>query len=1390
MRLSTLGRENSVLSPIEKYLAWGLSLRSLAKAFISLAIGVSVFGQTYTIQTIAGSTFPTNGPARSAVLGLIGGLAVDASGNLYVALHSSHMVVKVDAAGNMTRVAGTGVYGFSGDGGPATSAQLAYPQGLLFDSSGNLYIQDGGNQRVRMVSGGVISTVPGTAGLLGVTQGVYYGQKDDLNSLPGLASLGLFPGMALNSKGVLYISDTINNRVFKVSGGVASVIAGTGEPGYGGDGAISTSGQLHHPFGLAIDSSDNVFIADTHNNRVREIQASSGKIYTACGLGYPYYSGDEGLAPNATVNNPVGLAFDSAGNLYIADAGNYVIRVVWKAAHQVVLNGVATSLQPNTIETLIGSAVTGQNPVSDGTAATSAVLGVPTAVAADAAGNVYFTDLDHRRVMVMSAAGLISTAVGGGAAIGDNGPAVSAQLVLPFGVAADSKGGVYSLDMGRHGVRKIAGSTISTIAGNGILGAAGDFGPATSAQLAAVGIASDAAGNLFLATSGHYLAKPSGGRIREITGGNILSVAGTGQLGAAGDGGAAANAQLDDPMGVAVDGAGNIYIADTYNYRVRKVSAQDKSITTIAGTGAPGYSGDNGPGASALIGRPFRVAVDNAGNAYIPDFDNNVIRRVDAASGIITTFVGTGTAGYSGDGGPAANAQISQPSAVAVSATGDLFFFDLGNSVLRKVSGGIVTTLAGSGVRGYSGDNGPALAATLGSSYGIAVDASGKIYLTDVDNSVLRVLTTGAAACTYAVSPQSSQVDPRGGSVTLSITTGTTCAWSLPSLPAWITATGATSGTGTASVTLTVAVNTGLARETSLTVAGSTVSIGQQPAPCAYVTSPAGQFFPAAGGTGTFQVSAHFGCNWTITATPVWVTLVGKATGTGSGSVTYQVEPNPGEARQGSLFVGGTAYEIDQSSGAVSGLTSAGSLAHFAAAGGWTTTFTLVNTGASAATAELDFTGDSGSAITLPLSLPQTNQTGLSGTTIQQSIPAGAVLPVVSAGLVSDPEVQGATQVSAAGNVGGFAVFAYQPSSTSTKQEAVVPLETRNGNSYLLAFDNTNGYSTGIAVSNTSPQTASVQLTIRNAAGAVVKSDTLTLPAGGHSAFSLTTNYPATANLIGTLQFTTTVAGQISVLGIRVNPQHSFTSVPALVPGSRTIGSGLAKAGSIAHFASGGGYKTTFTLVNTGTFAATAKLSFFDNNGAPRTLPISRPQTATTAPAGAIFQQTLAPGAVLIVESEGPAADATLEGSAQLQTDGNVSGFAIFRRAPVSGTQQEAVVPLESRNGTSYVMAYDNTNGYVYGLALANTSSQAASINVTIRNAKTGAITGSTHTITLPANSHQASLLTDPKEGFPETANTSGTVEFSTATPGQISVLGLRFNPNAAFTSVPALLKQ
>ena len=217
-------------------------------------------------------------------------------------------------------------------------------------------------------------------------------------------------------------------------------------------------------------------------------------------------------------------------------------------------------------------------------------------------------------------------------------------------------------------------------------------------------MAVDASGNLYIADTGNN-------RIRKVSAtGIITTVAGNGSAGYSGDGGPATSAQLDGPEGVAVDGSGNLYIADTCNNRIRKVSATG-IITTVAGNGSAGYSGDGGPATSAQLSLPAGVAVDGSGNLYIADSGNNRIRKV-SATGIITTVAGNGSPGYSGDGGPATSAQLNQPAGVAVDASGNLYIADSSNNRIRKVSAtGIITTVAGNGFDGYSGDGGPATSA-------------------------------------------------------------------------------------------------------------------------------------------------------------------------------------------------------------------------------------------------------------------------------------------------------------------------------------------------------------------------------------------------------------------------------------------------------------------------------------------------------------------------------------------------------------------------------------------------------------------------------------------------------------------------------------------------------
>jgi hypothetical protein len=367
------------------------------------------------------------------------------------------------------------------------------------------------------------------------------------------------------------------------------------------------------------------------------------------------------------------------------------------------------------------------------------------------------------------------------------------------------------------------------------------------------------------------------------------------------------------------------------------------------------------------------------------------------------------------------------------------------------------------------------------------------------------------------------------------------------------------------------------------------------------------------------------------------------------------------------------------------------------------------------------------------------------------------------------------------GSIQGYGTFHLE----SSAQEAVVPLETQNAAAYYLPFDNTNGYVSGVAISNFSTIQAGISVTIRDAAtGKVVATDIISLERYSHNSFVLTERYPSLVNIAGTIEFSTLFPGQISVLGLRFNPNKAFTSVPALVAAA-TAPAAMTTIGTMPHFAAGGGWKTIYTLANLGATAAKAQLNFYSDNGLPASLTLSEPQSGSvSAQTTNQFSTTLAPGTVSIVETDSTSAQSQ-EGWAQLQSDGNVSGFAVYQYRLLSGTSQEAVVPLEARTAVAYVIPFSNVNGYSDGIAIANTTASSQDVAVTVRDGSTGAVTG-TSTISLPAQGHTAFMLASQ---FSSTAGTSGTVEFRTLTGGAIAVLGLHVNSSSAFTSTPALTR-
>jgi uncharacterized protein (TIGR03437 family) len=330
----------------------------------------------------------------------------------------------------------------------------------------------------------------------------------------------------------------------------------------------------------------------------------------------------------------------------------------------------------------------------------------------------------------------IGTVAGNGIAgsTGDNGLAASAELNGPDGVAMDSAGNLFIADYYNNKVRKVTpAGTITTVAGTGDDGSGGDLGPAISARLShPSGVAVDNAGNLFIAD---YMNN----RIRKVTpGGTISTVAGNGTEGYNGDSIPATSAELWLPIGVAVDSAGNLFIAELTGYRIRKVTPAG-TISTVAGNGSPGYN--DGPATSAGLNFPTGVAVDGAGNIFIADRGNNFIRKVTPA-GMMSRVAGNGNQGFSGDGGPATSAALSYPSGVAVDAAGDLFIADAGNNLIRKVTpDGTISTVAGNRTSSSGGDGGPATSAGISSPPGVIVDNAGNLFIADFGNNKIRKLT-------------------------------------------------------------------------------------------------------------------------------------------------------------------------------------------------------------------------------------------------------------------------------------------------------------------------------------------------------------------------------------------------------------------------------------------------------------------------------------------------------------------------------------------------------------------------------------------------------------------------------------------------------------------------
>ena len=646
---------------------------------------------------------------------------------VFLALLSLLVFIQIDlSAAQSSYFIETAAGGLLGASNP-TNTPLKQPYDIFLTSTGELYIADTEDNRIRKISSnGMITTVAGN------------GQKGftDDGEVATRASLFEPSAVGLSTAGEVYFIERGANRLRKIfNNGTIGTVAGTGEYGFSGDGGLATRAKLANPCYFVITNTSEIFMTDNGNKRISKI-TNTGIIST-------FFS--------TALNYPNGIDVASNGDVYVSDTFN-----VRKISHRFMTN-------------FAGNGAMGSG--GDGGPATSASIGSPSDVTVSPSGDVFFGDILNGRVRKVSTNGIISTIAGNGDSVfsGDGGPATSASLSLPESVAVSANGEVYIADDNR--VRKIdKNGIITTIAGNGERDFGGDGGMATGAALRnPSGLAMSSHGELliadysnnkvrFVASNGTISSLDSFGTsypnavmffngdvyyvgdhwVRKLS--NGLGIAGRMHIaGFSGDGGLATNALFNNPKSIAASSLGEIYIADSGNHRIRKISTKG-IVTTIAGTGNATFAGDGDLALNASLNNPSSIFILND-EIYIADTDNNRIRKI-FTNGTITTIAGNENAAFSGDGGPATSASLNHPRGLFVTPSGEIYISDTNNNRLRKVqTDGTITTLGGSGEASFRGDGDLALKAAINQPVGIVVSPSGsEIYFSDYNNDRVRVL--------------------------------------------------------------------------------------------------------------------------------------------------------------------------------------------------------------------------------------------------------------------------------------------------------------------------------------------------------------------------------------------------------------------------------------------------------------------------------------------------------------------------------------------------------------------------------------------------------------------------------------------------------------------------
>jgi uncharacterized protein (TIGR03437 family) len=678
-----------------------MTILSSRYANIILICATSAYGQAI-VTTAAGGGFASNEPALETYLSNPLSMAVDTSGNLYIA-DASRILLVNHATQVVSVAAGGGPAVSSVKDGPALSVRIA-PTDLVV-AGGNVLFLDSSMLRQLNVQAATITTLAGQDNVNGSTGD---------NGPASAALLNMPQQICVDSGGNIYIVELAGYvRKIAAQSGTITTIAGNGGSKFGGDGGPATAATLVHPSGIAVDSAGNIYIADADDLRIRKITAATGIMSTIAGTGAAFEAGDGGSALKASFVALGELAIDSAGNLSLID-GNRVRRIT-------AANGIIATVAGNGTAGLAG----------DGGPATKAEIDQPAGLALDSAGDLYIADTGNRRVRLVTAATGIITTIAGTSLNGDGGVAAGAVLTNPQGVAVDAAGDLFIAD--GSVIREVNATThvISTFAGGGT--SAPNGVGLLQAKLSPLSLAFDSAGDLLVGEPGLILSLSAGG--------TVTTIAGTGTVGYSGDGGQATAARVGYVNALTVDSSGRVLFVDYGNKRLRRIDTTTGVITTVAGNGSAAFTGLGQPATATGIGNAAGVAVDSNGNIYTGGIETYYVLEISAA-GAVSIAGGVGGCGYIGDGGPATLAGICQPTSIALDAGGNIYVGDSTCYCVRRIAAGtgIIQTVAGNGTTGYSGDGGLATEAQLRSVAAIAISGT-TLYVSDTLSYVVRAVT-------------------------------------------------------------------------------------------------------------------------------------------------------------------------------------------------------------------------------------------------------------------------------------------------------------------------------------------------------------------------------------------------------------------------------------------------------------------------------------------------------------------------------------------------------------------------------------------------------------------------------------------------------------------------